>query len=581
MILLTFGQILLGMLVFVFVLGSIIAIHEGGHFYFAVKANVLCREYAFGMGPILWKKKKGETLYTIRAFPIGGFCAIAGEVLEDDPLKDNKNVRLEIVDGVVKNIYTDISNPKYQDIALYEVVNYDIFDEQETGNLFIVVKGDNGVDEVEYKVDPQAFVYEKKLEYQIAPYNRTLNSKTKKERAMVMFGGSLMNILLAIFVFFLAGLVQGFPNQNSRIITDVDEYSPIYYATNVDDFSEAGLRNGDEIIHLRTNNLSIQRDVEVWTDLREFMDEFTKDLTSTGIIITYIRDGVEYEAMMHPQYVLYNTCISSNYLSTTSGEIARVSKFSGKSGDNSQIKEGDIIRGVDGVYTSSWKEIYNAFYNNIEGNTMTVIIDQANYRTDSDGNPLDEDYIKTSISKKPVYIESYTNDVSIEITPYPNALLEAQPSITGDEFSRGIVLLGVSPKYSFSLGQSGLYALKQTKNGCLMILRTLKLLFASEKVGVKDLSGPVGIFNLLTIISSQGLAMILFWLGILSINIGLLNLLPVPALDGGRLLFLGYEAITNKKPNQNVETVLITITMVLLMGLMIYVTFNDIVGLFK
>ena len=75
--------------------------------------------------------------------------------------------------------------------------------------------------------------------------------------------------------------------------------------------------------------------------------------------------------------------------------------------------------------------------------------------------------------------------------------------------------------------------------------------------------------------------MILFWLGILSINIGLLNLLPVPALDGGRLLFLGYEAITNKKPNQQVETILITITMVLLMGLMVYVTFNDIVGLFK
>ena len=77
---------IIGLLAFVFVLGIIIAVHEGGHFYFARKANVLCREYAFGMGPILLKKKKGETLYSLRAFPIGGFCAIAGEV-EDDFLK--------------------------------------------------------------------------------------------------------------------------------------------------------------------------------------------------------------------------------------------------------------------------------------------------------------------------------------------------------------------------------------------------------------------------------------------------------------------------------------------------------------
>ena len=138
------------MLVFVFCIRFNHSNHEGGHFYFAVKAKVLCSEYAFVMVPILWKKKKGETLYTIRAFPIGGFCAIAGEVLEDDPLKDNKNVRLEIVDNVVKNIYTDIDNPKYNEIPLYEVISYDIFDEKETGNLFIVVKEEES--EIEYKV---------------------------------------------------------------------------------------------------------------------------------------------------------------------------------------------------------------------------------------------------------------------------------------------------------------------------------------------------------------------------------------------------------------------------------------------
>ncbi len=58
-------------------------------------------------------------------------------------------------------------------------------------------------------------------------------------------------------------------------------------------------------------------------------------------------------------------------------------------------------------------------------------------------------------------------------------------------------------------------------------------------------------------------------MGILSINVGLLNLLPIPALDGGRLVFVAYEAITGKKPNQKVETALITITFFLLLGLII------------
>ena len=94
-------ETVIGILAFIFVLGLIVLIHEGGHFFFARRANILCREYAFGMGPILVSKKKGETLYSIRAFPIGGFCAIAGEELEEDPFKGKTEIRLEIKDDKV------------------------------------------------------------------------------------------------------------------------------------------------------------------------------------------------------------------------------------------------------------------------------------------------------------------------------------------------------------------------------------------------------------------------------------------------------------------------------------------------
>ena len=59
----------------------------------------------------------------------------------------------------------------------------------------------------------------------------------------------------------------------------------------------------------------------------------------------------------------------------------------------------------------------------------------------------------------------------------------------------------------------------------------------------------------------------------------MLNLFPIPALDGGRLLFLGYEAVTKKKPNQKVETILITVTFILLMALMVVVAYEDIKSL--
>ena len=58
-----------------------------------------------------------------------------------------------------------------------------------------------------------------------------------------------------------------------------------------------------------------------------------------------------------------------------------------------------------------------------------------------------------------------------------------------------------------------------------------------------------------------------------------MNLLPIPALDGGRLVFVAYEAITRKKPSEKVETILISVTMILLLGLIVFVSFNDILRL--
>lgn len=71
---------------FVLILGITVCIHEFGHFLFAKKAGIYCYEFSIGMGPLIksWKRKNDETLYCIRAIPIGGYVSMAGEQIDDD-----------------------------------------------------------------------------------------------------------------------------------------------------------------------------------------------------------------------------------------------------------------------------------------------------------------------------------------------------------------------------------------------------------------------------------------------------------------------------------------------------------------
>ena len=67
----------------------------------------------------------------------------------------------------------------------------------------------------------------------------------------------------------------------------------------------------------------------------------------------------------------------------------------------------------------------------------------------------------------------------------------------------------------------------------------------------------------------------------LSVNIGVVNLLPIPALDGGRIVFLGYELVTRKKPSKKVENTINNVFLLLLLILFVFITFNDIMRLGK
>ena len=99
-------------------------------------------------------------------------------------------------------------------------------------------------------------------------------------------------------------------------------------------------------------------------------------------------------------------------------------------------------------------------------------------------------------------------------------------------------------------------------------------------LSLNSLSGPVGIFTVVGETAKTGLVNIIYLLAFISINVGFMNLLPIPAFDGGRLLFLIIEKIKGSPVNSKVENVIHSIGFILLMTLMVVITYNDIIRIF-
>ena len=112
------------------------------------------------------------------------------------------------------------------------------------------------------------------------------------------------------------------------------------------------------------------------------------------------------------------------------------------------------------------------------------------------------------------------------------------------------------------------------------IFISLGMLFSGE-AGVGDLSGPVGVVSAMNTVAKNGLLEFLFFAAFLAVNIGVMNLLPIPALDGGRTLFVIFEMIFRKPVPRDKEGIIHFIGFALLILLMLYATYNDIIRIFK
>jgi regulator of sigma E protease len=317
---------------------------------------------------------------------------------------------------------------------------------------------------------------------------------------------------------------MGFPVMDNTILGSIGEDYPAYGV----------LEEGDKI-------LSVEGElVSDWNDVSSEIDD---NVSERLIQFEILRGGSTQTVSVTPVIIFYSLGFRSdedviNELIIDEINEASIAYKAGFVG-------GDKILTIDGNNVISWFDVTQLVSANIYGEVMTFTVLR-------DGS-----------------VETLT------ITPHDKEVLEYSGVLAVENF------IGISPIYEFNLVKSFTYSFTNTKDAAGMIFSTLGLLFGNENVGVSDLAGPVGIYTITSNALSGGLLSLLSWIALLSVNLGVINLLPIPALDGGRLVFLGYEAITTKKANKKIENTLHYAMYLMLMGLFVYITFNDILRLFN
>ncbi|MBR3229538.1 MAG: RIP metalloprotease RseP [Bacilli bacterium] len=217
------------------------------------------------------------------------------------------------------------------------------------------------------------------------------------------------------------------------------------------------------------------------------------------------------------------------------GEIAK-----GMPAYSSGLKQGDRIVSINGRKTSTY-DVFALELQVNSGKKITLEVDRNGERK------------TVSISPKMV-------DENGSLIPrYGFALT--------DEIKTGFF---ASIKYAFSKTISLLHQ---------MILTIYYLVTGT--LGLKSFSGPIGIYNIVGQAKDSGFWSLVSLTALLSVNVGFINLLPLPAFDGGRLLFVIIEKISGKKVDPKLENTIHSIGFFLLMALMILITYNDIIRLIK
>lgn len=351
----------------------------------------------------------------------------------------------------------------------------------------------------------------------------TFNGAPVWGRIATVAAGPVFNFILA-FVF--AVLIVTLVGYDPAEVTQVESGSTV---------AEAGLQEGDIIKEYQGYHIDLARDLYLYMYLNNPQEDET-------IHMTVERDGKDVELAFKPD-VQVRYLLGFNRKSTDSLEVASLIPGMGLS--ETGVEPGDVITSINGTRLES-SDDYTAY-----------------------------------LAEHPLISEPVT------IT-YERDGLEYNAEVTPSE-SRTAVL-----DFSYNLAYTKTQGFEVLKYGTLEVKYMIRSTLLSLKelltggLGVKDLSGPVGVVDAIgsTYEASKSEGMLTIWVNmlymaaLLSANLGVMNLLPLPALDGGRLVFLIIEAIRRKPVNRQIEGMVHFAGLMVLMLLMVVVMYNDILKIF-
>ena len=270
-----------GIIAFILIFFVVVTIHEFGHFIVAKKSGILCQEFAIGMGPKIFHKKIGETNFTIRLLPLGGYVKMPDNVFDFNndvsmyDLKKGMNIRLKLdKEDKVEKIILDESND--MELLPIHLEDFDL-----TEKLFI--RGFVGDESEYFEVRKDACVVFGGVEEQIAPLDRMFSSHSWGKKFWTLFAGPLMNFFLAAVIFIGLAFYTGVPvNNDDAKLGVVADNSPA---------QTAGLKVGDTITEVNGQSIS------TWTGFVEKI----KESNGQELTLKVNRDGSIQEVKVTPK----------------------------------------------------------------------------------------------------------------------------------------------------------------------------------------------------------------------------------------------------------------------------------------
>jgi len=540
-------QIFLTIVVFLIIFSVLILIHELGHFTAAKRAGVKVEEFGMGLPPRIFGVKRGETLYSLNWIPFGGFVRMLGEDGKSKKSKrsfenQNPGTQLWIVSaGVVMNFllaFVLLTIGFWVGIDPLMASQDDFFE---------------GIRNEEVLIEPGLVVVESREEYNTVVYlgeDLEIRSFEPGDRILEVEGL----------------VIEGYEDW-LEVVESLESNSPMAIVDYAD-----GRGGGEYLSTALLEDLDFMPVNVPRLVYREDEGSIFADLLLDGDVITRI-NGQEildesdlYSAFDHSSLIeleIYrpgegDIVFSDFSLPTHSPLVSYV--LEGSPAEAAGIQSGDYILSVGHLPVTSSAQV-------AEFNVLSLSEGVVHYVVEREGNSYtyvvevgEDGLVGVGLSDRVDYYgnlslyQDYVLHSLIEIVPEQHGFFKA-PFVAVSEMWR--------------LG----------KITAVMFLDVFKGFLSAQEVP-DGVAGPVGIAQMTFTAVQDGYSSVLRFVALLSLSLGVVNILPIPALDGARAVFILYRGFTGRRPSARIEHFIHMTGFFLLLLFIGYITFNDVLNLF-